>query len=121
MKQREFEELVRQAVEALPDFFLDIMVNVDVQVRRRPTKRQLSRTKLEQGESLLGLYEGIPLTQRVEYNLVEPDIITVFKEPIEEACATPDEVREQVRQTVVHEVAHFFGITDPELEAWGVY
>ncbi len=120
MQRRKFEELVRRAVEELPPAFLDIIVNVDVQVRRWPTKRQLKDTELEEDETLLGLYEGVPLTDRGDYNMVLPDVITVFQGVIEEICDTDAEVVEQVRETVVHEVAHYFGITDAELQDWGV-
>ncbi|MDE2837530.1 MAG: metallopeptidase family protein, partial [Chloroflexota bacterium] len=116
---RQFEELVRRAVEEIPDEFLAIMENVDVQVRRQPTKRQLKTARVDPGDTLLGLYEGVPLTDRGDYNMALPDVITIFQYPIEEMCETEAEVVEQVRATVVHEVAHYFGITDVELEAWG--
>ena len=120
MRRRQFEELVRRAVEEIPDEFLAIMQNVDVQVRRQPTKRQIRTARVDPGETLLGLYEGVPLTDRDGYNMALPDVITIFQWPIEEMCSSEEEVVEQVRATVVHEVAHHFGITDVELEAWGV-
>ena len=120
MRKRAFEDLVRRAVEDIPAQFLQIMENVDVQVRRRPTRRQLRAAAVGPSETLLGLYEGVPLTERRDYCMVLPDVITLFQGPIEEACATEREVVDQVRETVVHEVAHYFGITDVELEAWGV-
>lgn len=120
MRKRDFEALVRRAVEDIPDQFLQIMENVDVQVRRQPAKRQLRAAQVGPGETLLGLYEGVPLTERRDYGMVLPDVITIFQRPIEEACATEREVMDQVRETIVHEVAHYFGITDVELEAWGV-
>ena len=120
MRKLDFEELVRQAVEALPGDFLAIMENVDVQVRRWPTRRQVRNADLERGDTLLGLYEGVPLTERGDSNMVLPDIITVFQAPIEEVCSSKEEIIAQVRMTVVHEVAHYFGITDEELEDWGV-
>ncbi len=118
MRKSDFEELVRRAVSEIPDDFLAIMHNVDVQVRRRPTRRQLQHA--ERGETLLGLYEGIPLTERHHYNMTLPDIVTIFQAPIEEVCSTPEEIMQEVRATVIHEVAHYFGITDVELESWGV-
>ncbi len=118
MRKSDFEELVRRAVEEIPDEFLAIMQNVDIQVRRRPSKRHLQHTP--PGETLLGLYEGVPITERHNYNMVMPDIVTIFQYPIEEICSTPQEVMREVRATVIHEVAHHFGITDVELESWGV-
>lgn len=118
MRKTDFEDLVRRAVEEIPDEFLQIMVNVDVQVRKQPTRRQLRH--MPRGETLLGLYEGVPLTDRHDYNMALPDVVTIFQGPIEEICSTPEEVVAEVRATVIHEVAHYFGITDAELEAWGV-
>ncbi len=69
---------------------------------------------------LLGLYEGVPLTERSEYSMVLPDKITLFQGSIEAICSTGDEIVEQVRETVVHEVAHHFGIDDDRLEELGV-
>ena len=120
MRKADFEELVRQAIDAIPEDFLAIMENVDVQVRRWPSQRQRRDSGLEDNETLLGLYHGIPLTERANYNMVLPDIITIFQGPIENICSSREEIVEQVRHTVVHEVAHYFGITDAELEAWGV-
>ncbi|MEX2599642.1 MAG: metallopeptidase family protein [Dehalococcoidia bacterium] len=120
LRTEEFEELVREAVERIPEDFLSIMENVDVQVRSWPSEDQRRESDLEHGHTLLGLYQGIPVTDRANYNMVLPDIITIFQGSIESICSTRDEIVEQVRQTVVHEVAHYFGITDAELEAWGV-
>ena len=122
MRLRRFEELVRRAVAEIPDEFLAIMEqgNVDIQARRRPTKRQLRDAGLGPGETLLGLYEGVPLTDRGGFDPALPDVITIFQYPIEEICDTEEEVVTQVRTTVIHEAAHYFGITDVELEAWGL-
>ena len=120
LRTREFEELVRQAVTALPDEFLSNLDNVDVLVRRWPTRSQLDANGLGPDETLLGLYEGVPLTERAGYNMVVPDTITIFQGPIEQMCGTPHEVVQQVQETVVHEVAHHFGISDAQLEAWGL-
>ena len=72
------------------------------------------------GEYLLGLYEGIPLTERYDYNLVLPDKITLFQGAIEAICSSDEEVVEEIRDTVVHEVAHHFGIDDQRLQQMGV-
>ncbi len=120
MRKSAFEALVRDAVEELPDYFLDIMRNVDFHVRRWPTRRQLRDSRLDADETLLGLYEGYPLTTGFDGNMAPPDIITIFQGPTEEICSTDAEIKSQVRETVVHEVAHYFGITDAELEDWGL-
>ena len=72
------------------------------------------------GETLLGLYEGTPLTERGEsYNLAPPDRIIIFRVPILEMCGTAEEVIDEVRRTVLHEVAHFYGMSDDELDRMG--
>jgi predicted Zn-dependent protease with MMP-like domain len=118
MRKAAFEALVRDAIKDIPEFFLDIMTNVDFQVRPWPLKRHL--VDLEPDETLLGLYEGFPITDGFDGNMAQPDIITIFQGPIEEMCNSEEEIRNQVRDTVVHEVAHFFGISDAELYDWGL-
>ncbi len=106
----QFEALVAQALDGIPEDLGRHMDNVVVQVRDR------SRP------GLLGLYEGIPLTARANYGgggLVMPDRITVYRLPILAMCRTEDEVVHQVRTTVVHEVAHHFGIDDARLRELG--
>ena len=120
MRKAVFEALVRNAVNELPDYFLKIMNNVDFQVRRRPTIRQLREAEVKSDETLLGLYQGYPLTTGFDGNMAPPDIITIFQGPTEEICSNDTEIKKQVRQTVIHEVAHYFGITDAELEDWGL-
>ncbi len=121
LPRSEFEDLVRQAIDALPEEFLARLDNVDVVVEAEPTPEQLDRQSLDAGETLFGLYEGVPLTERHEsYGLVTPDKITIFQRPIEEVCDTLDELVEQVQSTVVHEIAHFFGIGDARLDELGL-
>ena len=120
MRREAFEELVRQAIESIPEDFLNIMSNVDFHVRRWPLRRHLKGAQLSDDETLLGLYEGVPLTEGYDGNMMPPDIITIFQGPIEEMCSTDNEIRVQVRTTVIHEVAHYFGISDAELYDWGL-
>jgi predicted Zn-dependent protease with MMP-like domain len=105
-----FEQLVADALDGIPEALGRLMDNVVVQVR------DASRA------GLLGLYEGIPLTRRGEYGgMAMPDRITIFRLPILERCRTEDDVLREVRVTVVHEVAHHFGIDDDRLTelGWG--
>lgn len=120
MRTADFEELVRQAIESIPQEFRNIMTNVDFQVRQWPLKRHLTGARLRPGETLLGLYEGVPLTRGYDGNMMPPDIITIFQGPTEAICSSDEEIREQVRMTVIHEVAHHFGISDAELYDWGI-
>jgi len=107
----EFDDLVGEALDTIPARLARAMDNVVVIVEDRPPDDQ---------PGLLGLYEGIPLTQRDSWYFgVLPDRITIFREPILARCATRDQVVEEVRVTVVHEVAHHFGIDDDELDDLG--
>jgi predicted Zn-dependent protease with MMP-like domain len=94
---------------------------VDIVIERRPTARERRSAGIGPGHTLLGLYHGVPLPHRGEsYNLVPPDKISIYQEPIEEMCETDDEVREQVRKTVLHELGHYFGIDDDRLHELGM-
>ncbi len=120
-----FEELVSEALELIPETLWQIVDNVAVTVAEWPSRQQLASVGMEDGHSLLlGLYEGVPLTERSSnYGLVPPDLITIFRVPILQVCPPGDEdaVREQVRRTVLHEVAHHFGISDARLLELGAY
>jgi len=116
MDQERFEELVRLALEGLPDEIARRMDNVDVEVQDTPSARQLAAAGVPDGRTLLGLYQGIPLTRRTSgYNLVAPDRIIIFRRPLETLSRTEDDLVDRVRATVVHEVAHHFGISDARL------
>ena len=115
-----FERLVRQALEELPDEIRLRMDNVDVVVESVATRNQLVGSGLDESEFLLGLYEGIPLPDRYGYDLVLPDKITLFQRSIESICSSDQEVLAEIRETVVHEVAHHFGIGDDELGRLGI-
>lgn len=121
LTENEFEQLVVDVLDSLPETFLNVLNNnnVDVVIEPRPTQRQLDDLRITSG-SLFGLYEGIPLTERDSaYNIVSPDKITIFKEVIEEACSTEEEIARQVRITVIHEVAHYFGIDEDKIDELG--
>jgi len=104
-----FEQMVEDALDGLPEEFGRLMSNVAVMVEHGPGPR-----------GLLGLYEGVPLTSRgTQYALVAPDVITIYSQTICARCQTLGEVAEQVRRTVIHEVAHHFGIDDARLAELG--
>lgn len=112
----EFERLVVQALDQLPAPVLDHLENVDVVIEDWPSHEQLEENIDDEG-TLLGLYEGIPHIDRVSsYGLVLPDKITIFRGPaLNEAQDTDGDVERVVRETVIHEIAHHFGITDERL------
>ena len=116
MDQERFEELVREALKQLPEEIAQRMDNVDVEVQERPSSAQLASAGVPTGHTLLGLYQGIPLTRRNSgYNLVAPDRIIIFRRPLETLSRNEDDLVDRVRATVVHEVAHHFGISDARL------
>ena len=106
---RRFERLVADALDTLPAPLGELMENVAIVVEdRHPT------------DALLGLYEGVPLTERGDYGgMVMPDVITLYRVPLCEFVRDEDELVEEVTVTVVHEVAHHFGIDDDKLHEWG--
>ena len=117
MNREKFEWLVARAVDSLPSEFLSKLENIDVVVEDWPTQGQLARAGLRRGETLLGLYEGVPLTKRGgHYGLVPPDKITIFQKPIEAKCRYDAEITAEIQRVVQHEIAHHFGIGDARLE-----
>jgi len=117
MRRAAFRRLVAEALENLPAEFLEMMNNIEVVVEGLPTPEQEASAGGDPEEGLLmGLYEGIPLTERTSaYGGVLPDRITLFQENIEAVCEGPGEIVEEVRKTVLHEIAHHFGIDDDRL------
>jgi predicted Zn-dependent protease with MMP-like domain len=123
ISRRRFEEIVAEAMDEIPDTLWNVIDNVAVTVEEWPTRRQIESVGLGPGHTLLGLYEGIARTRRSShYGLVLPDKITIFRGPILQMCP-PDEnaVRTQIRRTVLHEIAHHFGISDERLVELGAY
>jgi predicted Zn-dependent protease with MMP-like domain len=120
LPREDFEAVVRGAVEALPEQFLERLDNVAVVVEDAPTWKQLADNGLGPEDTLFGLYEGVPITGRHDYSMVVPDKITIFQRPIEEVCRTVEDLVAQIQQTVVHEVAHHFGISDEALDEMGL-
>jgi predicted Zn-dependent protease with MMP-like domain len=122
MNREKFEQLVARAVEMLPEDLLDEMENVDIVTADYPTDEQEQILEDREDETLLGLYEGIPLTERTySYGFVMPDKITVFKNAIESICESEQEIVDEIRRVVIHEIAHHFGIDDERLDelGWG--
>lgn len=115
-----FEDLVRGAVSSLPEQFLSKMGNVGVIVADHPTHAQRAQNDLGPGDTLFGLYEGVPLTARGAFVPPLPDVITIFQGPIEDSCDSLEQLEHQVRTTVTHEVAHYFGFSDDALADMGL-
>ena len=122
MERSRFEALVAEAIDRLPDYFFERIDNVEIRIARWPTRAQAASVGIRSRYGLLGLYEGIPLTERgINYGLVPPDVITLFQEPIVAYCGGDEEaIRREVEDTLIHELGHFFGIDEDrmaELEA----
>lgn len=119
---KKFEALVVQALEELPAFFKERLQNIEVLITDWPTEEELEAAGIGPDELLLGLYQGIPLTERAsDYGLVLPDTITLYRGCFAELCDTPAEIVAEVKQTVKHEIAHYFGISDERLAELGAY
>lgn len=114
---REFNRLVRRAVNSLPPPLLERLDNVSIHVRARPTPAELHAARVRPGGVLFGLYRGVPLTARSSgYHLVPPDTITIYREPLQRRFRDPERLVEEIRKTVLHELAHHFGISDQRLD-----
>ena len=120
LPRREFERLVSTAIEGLPEDFLGKLENVQIVVEDSPTPEDLDHRRLPPGHLLLGLYRGVPLTNRSVFSpFAYPDQITIFQRSVERIARTPQAVVEEVRRTVLHEIAHHFGISDERLRELG--
>jgi predicted Zn-dependent protease with MMP-like domain len=120
METERFERLVARAIENLPEEFRERLDNIDVVVADEPNRRQLSRIERQRGDTLLGLYEGVPLPERTHgYGFVVPDMITIFQRPIETICKSDAEIVAEIQKVVRHEIAHHFGISDDRLRELG--
>ncbi len=116
MEHEEFEDLLAKAFSELPLEFQDKLENVDIIVEERPSREQLLDYGVEYDDELLGLYEGLPHTERTRwYHMVLPDKITLFQESIEAKCRSKEEVAEEIRSVLCHEIAHLFGIDEDRL------
>ena len=121
MDRERFEWLVAKAVDSLPDEFHTRLENIDVVVADRPTPDQLAKLGGKRGGTLLGLYEGVPLTKRSRhYGLVVPDKVTVFQKAIEAHCQNDAEIIAEIKRVVLHEIGHHFGISDARLRELGM-
>jgi len=120
VERARFVTLVRRALRDIPPPFKEHLRQVDIVVKRRPSRDDLRAAELPPGESMYGFYRGVPLTERGGgYNLVAPDVIYVYQQPLEEDFPREAELMAEIRTTVLHEIAHFFGIDDDRLDELG--
>lgn len=117
MEDKEFERLVSEGIDALPERVLRYMHNVAITVADEPTEEELKEQGIQEGSTLFGLYYGVPMTERgVDYTAL-PDKITIFKNPILAAYSDPEDIKKCVENTIWHEVAHHIGYDDPWIRA----
>jgi predicted Zn-dependent protease with MMP-like domain len=115
--RRTFEALVDEVLASLPPGFREKLSNIAVVVADRPSSWEARSVDLPPTDDLLGLYQGTPYGERgVGYHLVPPDRIMIYRQPILAACRSEAEVRDEIRATVLHEIGHYFGLSDAELD-----
>ncbi len=119
-RHRRFEDLVDEALATIPMPFAAALDEVAIVIDDEPTPDQLTRNEIENGDTLYGLYEGVPRTEWGADWQAEPNRIVLFRLPLEADFADPEELADEVWVTVVHELAHHLGIDDERLHALGV-
>ena len=119
MTREAFERLVEEALASLPRKFRRHIHNVAVVVEDAPSAEDLAAVGLTPSDTLLGLYQGVPLKERdLNYHHVLPDRIVIYQRPMEALSRDPEELKQMVRDTVIHELGHYFGLSDAEMAAW---
>ena len=112
LTDEQFDNLITKAMDQLPQEYLEVLNNVAIVQADDPTPEQIEKMNIREGSVLLGLYEGIPLTQRGNnYTFVLPDKITLFKHSILRVVNTEAELLEQIKRTIWHEIAHYYGVS----------
>jgi len=118
MTRERFRQLVDEALETIPGHFRDAMQNIAIVIEDEPTVVQLDEVGLQSPETLLGLYQGTPLTDRQwAHGNTLPDKITLFQGPIEDDSEDEDDVVVAIGETLIHEIGHYFGLSEEEIEA----
>ena len=117
MTRARFEQLVAEAIRTIPSRFRDELKNIAVIVEDDPPEELLDEMEIDPPDTLFGLYQGTPLTERSwDYGNALPDRIVLYQGPIEDASDTEDDVVVTVGETLIHEVGHYFGLSEDELE-----
>jgi predicted Zn-dependent protease with MMP-like domain len=118
--EAEFDELVDQALKDIPGEFLEKLENIQIIVEDQPSQEMLRDLGLRRGDDLFGLYQGTPRSERSFFQgVLQPDHIVLFRIPILRYCRTKREIKNQIRKTLVHEIAHYFGFSEEHLARLG--
>ncbi len=122
MESLDFEHFIDEALQSVPAYFRDQIVNLAIVVEDWPDRETLRIAGVQHPAQLLGFYHGVPLTKRTSnYMLVTPDKISIYRQPILMQCRTWEEARALTHHVLRHEVAHYFGIDDDRLREIGAY
>ena len=119
LSQEDFEEMVVRCYEELPEGLLGYLDNLDIVVEEWPSEAVLADTGTRSRGGLLGLFEGVSRLERGDDIPFWPDKITLYQRPIEDICGTWEEVAEEVRKTLLHEVGHYLGMDEEHLDRLG--
>ena len=120
ISDKEFDRIVKSAIEHIPEEIRRHLDNILISVQKHPSKEILEQMDMDSDEPLLGLYWGVPLTERTVTSPPDfPDTIFLFQAPLEDMCETIEELEEEIEITVVHEIAHAVGISEKRLEDLG--
>jgi predicted Zn-dependent protease with MMP-like domain len=120
LSEKDFDTIVKKAIRSIPEEIQQYLDNIVISVKKRPSNKMLQEMGLPPEEPLLGIYDGVSLMDRsVTSPPLFPDSIILFQEPLEEMCETIRELEEEIEITVVHEIAHFVGISEERLEELG--
>ena len=120
LSEQEFDRIVDRAITRVPSEIRQCLDNIVISVRKRPSRTMLREMGISSANELFGIFEGVPVTERsVTSPPLFPDTILLFQEPLEALCETLEELEEEIEITVVHEVAHFLGMTEERLAELG--
>ena len=115
ISDEEFQALINEALEELPGEHVANIKNVAILFEDVPTLEQRQKLLLRNDQTLLGLYEGVPLSQRLGQTKLLPDTITLFKRPLLMKAGTPDQLKEEIKHTPWHEIAHYYGLNHDQI------
>jgi predicted Zn-dependent protease with MMP-like domain len=119
ISKTDFEKLVDDGIAMIPSELRALIDNVEITIEHAPSNRLLAEMGLTPDDALYGLYQGTPLTERMTDYSAMPDKIVIYRQPLTEDFTDPDELRYEVARTVIHEIAHHFGIDDERLAELG--
>lgn len=120
VSEEEFQEIMETSMESIPDAFKEKLDNIVFIIEDYPSNSDLSRLGMTDRRQLLGLYSGVPYTHRnTWYAGTMPDRIILFKKNIEALCGTKEDLSKKIKEVVIHEIAHYFGMTDKEIRKAG--